>query len=115
MQNRQKLMHISQDNYLKPKTSFLPYFGLIGPYLGQIIFLPYENQMYLCFPIFHGSNKSNDSPGMLNDIPLLSHILSEKLIFGRPIKNSDQEEEFKPFLISLKQVNQPKKLTYIKL
>ena len=36
MQNRQKLMHINQENGLKPH--FCPFLALIGPFLGQIIF-----------------------------------------------------------------------------
>ena len=36
MQNRQKLMHINQENDLKPH--FGPFLALNGPFLGQHIF-----------------------------------------------------------------------------
>ena len=36
MQNRQKLMHINQENDLKPH--FGPFLALHGPFLGQHIF-----------------------------------------------------------------------------
>ena len=36
MQNRQKLMHINQENGLKPHSG--PFLALTGPFLGQQIF-----------------------------------------------------------------------------
>ena len=58
MQNRQKLMHINQENDLKPH--FGPFLALNGPFLGQhFFFQKSENVTFLdLFQDFDAKNQT---------------------------------------------------------